>query len=89
MVYKILWLETKEKTNCWKSGLFSNPKPDYKLVVKYLRNNVIKSLKREGVIEFDGQTIRFGNRVATEDKAWARKAKKTCTERLEEYYDRL
>lgn len=82
-------LRLKKKQIAEKSGLFSNPKPDYKLVVKYLRNNVIKSLQREGVIEFDGQTIRFGNRVATEDKAWARKAKKTCTERLEEYYDRL
>ena len=72
-----------------KNGLFSQPNPDYEQVVKYLKYNQIKSLQREGVIDFDGITISFSNRVSTEDKAWARKAKKACTERLEEYFARM
>lgn len=72
-----------------KNGLFSNPKPEYGQVVKYLKYNVVKSLQREGVIEFDGQIIKFSNRVVTEDKAWARKAKKACEERISDYFNRL
>ena len=72
-----------------KDGLFCQERPEHDQVVKYLKYNQIKSLQREGVIDFDGKTISFSNRVSTEDKAWARKAKKACSERLEDYFSRL
>ena len=72
-----------------KDGLFCQERPEHDQVVKYLQYNQIKSLQREGVIDFDGKTISFSNRVSTEDKAWARKAKKACSERLEDYFSRL
>lgn len=72
-----------------KDGLFCQGKPEHDQVVKYLKYNQVKSLQREGVIDFDGKIISFSNRVSTEDKAWARKAKKACSERLEDYFSRL
>lgn len=72
-----------------KDGLFCQGKPNYDQVVKYLKYNQIKSLQRDGVIDFDGKIISFSNRVSMEDKAWARKAKKACVERLQDYFDRL
>lgn len=72
-----------------KDGLFCQEKPDHDQVVKYLKYNQIKSLQRDGVIDFDGTIISFSNRVSTEDKVWARKAKKACTERLQDYFARL
>lgn len=72
-----------------KEGLFCQKKPDLVQVTKYLKNNQVKSLQREGVIDFDGQIICFSKRVSREDKAWARKAKIACTERLQEYFAKL
>lgn len=86
---KFYGLRLRRKQKAEKNGLFSNPKPDYEQVIKYLKYNVIKSLQREGVIEFDGKIISFSNRVAMEDKAWARNAKRACSERLEKYFERL
>lgn len=72
-----------------KDGIFCQKNPSYDQVTKYLKYNQIKSLQRDGVIDFDGKIISFSNRVSTEDKAWARKAKKACIERLQNYFARL
>ena len=82
-------LRIRKKLKPEKDGLFCQKKPLQNEVVKYLKYNQIKSLQCEGVIDFDGKIISFSNRVSTEDKSWAKKAKKACTERLQDYFARL
>lgn len=72
-----------------KNGLFCQKNPSQNQVVKYLKYNQIKTLQREGVINFDGKMIRFSNRISTEDKMWVKKAKKACMERLQDYFAHL
>lgn len=61
-----------------KDGIFCQNKVDWGDVKKYLKSNQIKSLQRDGVIEFDGEYIRFTNRVEKDNRYWAGKAKKIC-----------
>ena len=79
----------RKKLKPERDGLFCQVKPEFDQVVKYLRNNQIKSLQRDGVIDFDGQSIIFSNRISKEDRAWAREAKNACIERLEDYFAKI
>lgn len=79
----------RKKLKTEKAGLFCLKEPSHDQVVKYLKYNQIKSLQRAGVIDFDGKIISLSNRISTEDKMWARKAKKACIERLQSYFERL
>lgn len=72
-----------------KDGIFCQEKIDREDVKKYLKSNQIKSLQRDGVIEFDGEYICFTNRVEKDNRYWAGKARKICQDRLKDYFSRL